>query len=230
MIGDIFKENRKKSGVDLKEAAQTLRIRHEYLKALEEDAFERLPADVYTKGYIREYAKFLGIDPEPILREYEEKKNPAKQPASKKEAPPDIPPAKKGFNYLPALLIISVIFFFIANVYVYYRRSLVLKHGGEYSRSSSMPEAGKNNPSSAVISGKEYILELTAGERTWLRIESDNAEPEEVMMEPGESIEWEAKDGFDIKIGNAGGVRAVLNGKDMGNLGKSGQVIKIRLP
>lgn len=233
-IGETLRENREKSGIDIEEASRALKIRCEYLKALEKDSFDGMRADVYTRGYIREYAKFLGINPEPLISEYTEKMNAGKQqpdlPGLNKEALPASPPAKKSFNYLPVLLIVSVIFFFIASVYVYYRRSLVLKGEGEYIRApSSMPDGG-NNPSLPAASDKGYTLELTARERTWLRIEPGDGEPEEVMMEPGESMEWEARGGFEIKVGNAGGVSAVLNGKDIGLLGKRGQVIKIRLP
>ena len=49
-------------------------------------------------------------------------------------------------------------------------------------------------------------------------------------MRPGDSKKWSSQKGFDLKIGNAGGVKLVLNGKDLGAPGAKGQVLKLRLP
>lgn len=221
LIGNIFKEHREKLGLDLKEVAQTLKIRHEYLKALEGDSFGKLPADVYTRGYIREYAKFLGIDPEPLLKAYVKQRAPTDQ---NKDVQPKSPQPKKGFNHPLTLLIVSILVIFTASLLAYYKRTS--QGEGENSK-TSYPD---KNASSPATPDKKYSLRITAVERTWLRIELTGKKPEEVLLEPGDSKEWTSKDGFDIKIGNAGGVNAILDGKDMGKLGKRGQVLKIRLP
>lgn len=235
MVGELFKENREKQGLDLKDVAVTLRIRYEYLKALEENLFEKLPADVYTKGYIREYARFLGLDPEQLINDYIERINPPRRQTGhdslNEKGVPETPPAKNSFFiYAPILLIVSVIFLFFANLYVQYQRALIIENQGKYvSEPSVMADAQKGVPPEQNAASV-YKLELTATEKTWLRIESGDAEPDEVLMEPGDSIEWESKEGFNLKLGNAGGVRAALNGKDIGILGERGKVIKIRLP
>ena len=71
--GEILKKKREELGYNLKEIAKTLKIRSDYLKAIEEGTFEKLPVEVYTKGYIREYAKFLKTDPEIVIKAYIEK-------------------------------------------------------------------------------------------------------------------------------------------------------------
>ena len=75
-------------GYNLKEIAKTLRIRSDYLKAIEEGTFEKLPVEVYTKGYIREYAKFLKTDPEIVIKAYIEKISP---PVIEKQPDPHYP-------------------------------------------------------------------------------------------------------------------------------------------
>ena len=73
MPGEILKKSVKNWGITSKEIAETLRIRSDYLKAIEEGTFEKLPVEVYTKGYIREYAKFLKTDPEIVIKAYIER-------------------------------------------------------------------------------------------------------------------------------------------------------------
>jgi transcriptional regulator with XRE-family HTH domain len=61
-ICDLLKETRQASGLSLEDVAQKTYIKLPYLQALEAGLFEQLPAPVYTYGYIRQYAKLLGLD------------------------------------------------------------------------------------------------------------------------------------------------------------------------
>lgn len=70
-IGERLKEARLKKGLSLKEVEAELRIRKTYLEALENDNFSVMPAEAYTRAFLRTYAEFLGLDPKEILREYE---------------------------------------------------------------------------------------------------------------------------------------------------------------
>ncbi len=70
-MSTFLKERRNELGKELKEIAEVTRIKCAYLKSIEEDEFEKLPVEVYTKGYIREYAQFLGIPPDIALEPYE---------------------------------------------------------------------------------------------------------------------------------------------------------------
>ena len=77
---------------------------------------------------------------------------------------------------------------------------------------------------------KNRLLWLfSATEETWIRIQADDKEPFQVLLKPGEKISYKAAR-FNMDIGNAGGVRIQFNGKNIENLGKSGQVIHLRLP
>ncbi|HDR15079.1 MAG TPA: helix-turn-helix domain-containing protein [Desulfobacteraceae bacterium] len=74
------------------------------------------------------------------------------------------------------------------------------------------------------------ILKAAVKERTWMRISIDGGEPREYIFSPGREPEWEARGMFDLLIGNAGGLALELNGKEIGPLGASGQVVRVRLP
>ncbi|MBZ0157458.1 MAG: DUF4115 domain-containing protein [Alphaproteobacteria bacterium] len=70
-MNNILKKRREELGKNIDEIADVTRIKRSYLRAIEEDDFEKLPVEVYTKGYIREYAEFLEIPAEQAFEPYE---------------------------------------------------------------------------------------------------------------------------------------------------------------
>jgi cytoskeleton protein RodZ len=82
---------------------------------------------------------------------------------------------------------------------------------------------------SAPIDEESGLLIIKSTEETWLRIKVDQKPSFQVLLRPGEMIEREGA-GFDIDIGNASGIKMQYKGKVIENLGKSGQVIHLRLP
>jgi cytoskeleton protein RodZ len=66
--GAVLAAKRGERGLTIRNAAAATRIRPDYLAALEADDLERLPGPVYVKGYLRTYARYLGIDPEPLVQ------------------------------------------------------------------------------------------------------------------------------------------------------------------
>ena len=69
-LGDLLRKTREEKGLSLVQAEEATRIRHAYLQALEEEAFDRLPAAVYVKGFLKNYALFLGLDASTTLELY----------------------------------------------------------------------------------------------------------------------------------------------------------------
>src|SRR5512137_2736413 len=61
---------RERKGVDLTRAERDTKIRARYLSALERGDYRELPGAVYTKGFLRNYAIYLGLDPEDVLRQW----------------------------------------------------------------------------------------------------------------------------------------------------------------
>ena len=70
-MAKLLIHKRSETGLPLSEITRITRIKESYLKAIEEEEFPKLPIEVYTRGYIREYAKFLGVLPEEALVPYE---------------------------------------------------------------------------------------------------------------------------------------------------------------
>jgi len=69
-------------------------------------------------------------------------------------------------------------------------------------------------------------LAIEALELTWVVVQVDSGSPEEALMRPGERVQWKASDRFTLTLGNAGGVRVELNGKEQGPFGNSGKVAR----
>jgi len=77
---------------------------------------------------------------------------------------------------------------------------------------------------------EEMVLDITATERTWLRVTIDNDKIREVTIDPQNKITLKAQKQFELFIGNAGGIELELDGKAVDVPGGSGKVAKMRLP
>lgn len=75
-----------------------------------------------------------------------------------------------------------------------------------------------------------HRLTITAKELTWLKIGQDGGESSEILLRPGEKLDKEAREGFVVVVGNAGGVDVVFDGTSLGTLGSHGQVVSLNLP
>src|SRR5712692_5536215 len=69
-IGNSLREARVRQGLDFPEIEQGTKIRGKYLRALEDEQFELLPAQTYVKGFLRSYAEYLGLDGQLYVDEY----------------------------------------------------------------------------------------------------------------------------------------------------------------
>jgi hypothetical protein len=70
-LGTSLREARTRQGLDLPQAELATKIRAKYLRALEEEQFDALPAETYVKGFLRAYADFLGLDGQLYVDEYD---------------------------------------------------------------------------------------------------------------------------------------------------------------
>ncbi len=72
-------------------------------------------------------------------------------------------------------------------------------------------------------------LKLTALEDTWIEIQIDKTPAREIFLRPGEVISRRGQENIEMKVGNAGGLKILHNGKDLGRLGKSGKVVYLSI-
>ncbi|MFA6160021.1 MAG: RodZ domain-containing protein [Parcubacteria group bacterium] len=110
-LGEKLKKLRSDKRTSIAEASRFTKIQPAYLEYLEEGVWDKLPADVYVKGFLRSYADFLGVDEKILIRIYERekevranlKKN--RKEDLQKEKPINISP----FIFTPKKILISAI-------------------------------------------------------------------------------------------------------------------------
>jgi cytoskeletal protein RodZ len=246
-----LKQRREELGHTIESVAQATKIKSSYLRAIEEADFGKLPINVYTKGYMRQYAQFLGLRPEGIVEAYE-----AYLTASKAR-PEDVPlrrerPAEEQSKVVHrsaslhlskrALLVVTIL---IALMGVY----LALPHRREVPRPAEPPK--REVPVPAVVTDQppatppqevlvpdtpeprqtaRHALQIVATDVVWLQVIIDGGEKREMILQPGEKVKYEAHDSLVLKVGNAGGVLLKYNEKDLEHLGNKGEVVRLSFP
>src|SRR5947209_10387867 len=105
-IGASLREAREKRGLTSEDVQEALRIRARYLTALEEERWELLPGDAYTKGFLRTYAEFLGLNGTLYIDEYNERiANHVEEPL----VPESLAPVERGKSRILFRTMVGVI-------------------------------------------------------------------------------------------------------------------------
>jgi cytoskeletal protein RodZ len=95
-VGETLQLARERKGVDLYRAERDTKIRLRYLQALEDSDWEELPAPVYTKGFLRNYAIYLGLEPDEILDRWRDEMESLRTATRVAVAPPPMPLVEPG--------------------------------------------------------------------------------------------------------------------------------------
>jgi cytoskeleton protein RodZ len=107
-FGDKLRREREMRGVTLAEMSESTKISKRWLQALEEEQFEVLPGGVFNRGFVRSYARFLGINEEQAVADYVAASN--EQQPSENKFPLEVhekegtPPLNPKRSFLPILL------------------------------------------------------------------------------------------------------------------------------
>jgi cytoskeletal protein RodZ len=113
-IGRYLKTEREVRQISLEELAQTTRIPLRHLASLEEDRLEGLPGDVFVRGFLKSYAKAVGLTIDEVLRRYEHQSRSLSLPPTEPSAAPITgiagPERGRRFGLAIALVIILILF------------------------------------------------------------------------------------------------------------------------
>src|SRR5579859_29818 len=82
-FGDRLRREREMRGITLDEITESTKISRRHLEALERDHFDQLPGGVFNKGFVRAYARFLGIDEDQAVADYSLASNEQPEPEDK---------------------------------------------------------------------------------------------------------------------------------------------------
>lgn len=123
-IGEIFKKTRLSKKLSLIEVEKVTKIRQKYISALEENKFDKLPPPTFTKGFIKNYSDFLGLDAKQLLllyrREFDEKKETALLPNGVSK-PLNFPVIRITSNSVLTFLFLGFIGLFFVYLFSQYR-------------------------------------------------------------------------------------------------------------
>ncbi len=100
---------RERKGVDLYRAERDTKIRARYLAALERGDYRELPGPVYTKGFLRNYALYLGLEPEEILSQWRRERGDMGPPQPVISVPRPITTPRRGLTFSPGVIVAALL-------------------------------------------------------------------------------------------------------------------------
>jgi len=111
--GNFLKREREARSIPLEDISNFTKIKECYLKAIEEDRYEFLPHTLYVKGYLKGYAKYLSLNPNDIILQYENFLKSLIPPELVELPQPVHPPRKSVRPWFILSLILAVILFVV---------------------------------------------------------------------------------------------------------------------
>jgi cytoskeleton protein RodZ len=240
-LGMRLRELREAKGVSLDDIARSTRVGRPHLEALETDTWGELPAPVFVKGFIRAYCEFLDVPPNEALELYREASGEPVKP-ERVQSGVHRPPSR-----LAGPLMISLVLFVALGVSLFALR-IGLKSSPRPAPAVSGPERGDAGSAASsapvpvttvpVVPGQPapvpadeprpagQRLLIRAVEPTWIRVQVDEGQVAEELLQAGAVREWTAARRFVLTVGNAGGLEVDLNGRRIPALGARGAVIQ----
>jgi len=221
--------------VEIEDAARETRIAKRFLEALETNApLDTYPAPVYARAFLREYATFLGVDPEPLVATFH-----GAEPLEEVHLTPvkEAVPAQARW---PARLLLGLSICLLSGLAVLGvlagRDSI--RHIPTIGTSPNRPVAeGSPSPSpgSTTVATQPpavptrmagIAVALSMSDRCWVQAVADGASAYTGMLMPGESKTFRANHELQLTLGNAGGARIAVDGAHIAS-GSTGQVIHL---
>jgi cytoskeleton protein RodZ len=234
-LGDRFRAAREARGLSLSEVSEEIRIRSVYLAAIEEENWKAIGAAVYARGFLRTYARFLGLDPEEVVGAFNRSVRPSEEPPS--EPLPRRTDRSSQRGSLMVWIAASVAVVLVA--YVFYNALTLRRQPAPVAMESATPSSLPSISGSPAVGGTRAVsptptasgsspggvstLALVLSAPSWLRVTVDGNVSIEGTFPAGTAKTFHGKNAL-VRIGNAGGVEIYVDGKDVGKLGKSGDV------
>lgn len=252
-FGEQLKREREMRGVSIEEISAATRISTRFLEALEKDQWEKLPGGVFNRGFIRSVARFLGLDGDSLVADYELERKAANPEAAIALAEP----AEIPRNWRPAAAALALIAAFVAGGWFAYQRyALEISshiHGhvsaadppGSVMAAPGDPlpaemNAAPDPPGSASsvlvkaqvpasVADAPLELKIQAGKAADVKVVADGKIIFEGRMSADESQQFTARDSFDVTSSESSALLLELNGQTLPPLGKPGESGRVAL-
>ena len=249
-FGQTLRDARDDLGVSLADAERETRINRRYLEALETEDVSRMPAAVYTRGFIRTYSQYLGLNPEEMLDLY----GPQQVIEDRVEIRP-IPAeisTPRSVPFRPAVGLAGLIVASLLAVYLWGQYTSFLENVEQIDQAPTTraptPVVGARSPSPSPIPAspgpalagaspspvvpsvaqapeRGLIVDAKVVDRTWMEVWVDGRSVMADTVQAGYARSFTAEQQVRMRVGNAAGVQVVVNGQTQGPLGVRGQAV-----
>jgi transcriptional regulator with XRE-family HTH domain len=233
-FGRYLQAIRLEKGISLEQVAAQTRISILTLKAIEHEEFNRLPAEVFLKGFLRAFAGSVGAEGDEAVRRYAAHRALVHKTEGVGSEPQRDRSASAG--RLAALLALLAILVAGSISGWHYATRTPIEAPPTVAFTATEPvgiapgtgfQPGAPAPAAAAA---ELKLVITAQESTWVKVVTDQGTPREHTLRAGQQVKLEARSHFNLLIGNAGAVKLSLNNTPVAVPGKRGEPVNLHLP
>ncbi|HEV8238254.1 MAG TPA: RodZ domain-containing protein [Thermoanaerobaculia bacterium] len=245
-FGSWLRQQREIRNITLREISDNTKIGLRYLEALEEDRFEVLPAPIFAKGFLREYAKYVGLDPDEVVNFYltAEQRHRAERGEDVSGVMPlpsggVVPPARGlPIGWILVAAGILALLLVVAGVVWAVRRARAERaqetptEQAEATPASMVPIAPAPAPppvappAAAANPNAPLVVTLSFTAECWVEAVVDRAQHVSELRVQGESMRIPAREQVVLTLGNAGAVRGEVNGRPLTLGSAPGQVVR----
>jgi cytoskeletal protein RodZ len=223
-IGQRLRAAREARGLSVAAVSSQTRIRAAYLQALEDEQFDRLPGGVYARGYLRAYARALGLDPDELLATSPHLfSGPAPPLVGPVQADVPIRPARRPSPLRRVVLTVLVIVTATAGVlgYIGYQQlrqfqapvPLPDDQRAEPASPPPAPAPAPPPPPATVPPPRGPVVEVVGTGVSWLRVVADGEQVFAGFVRAGDRRVWAAQRTLTVRVGNAPAVTVLLHGR-----------------
>jgi cytoskeletal protein RodZ len=236
-IGELLRRRRVDRKLTLDEISRATKISTKFLQAIEAENLESLPGLIFMRNFVRQYASFMEMDPEPLLAmlpRFDLESAPMPQPPNR--------PRKRFGDRRWSSAFASVAWTLLASgaavgAYMHFNRSLhpftTVEAAATRQPSEALPERSTAVPApqSSLQANPEHPVQVVvaAREESWVQATADGKSVFAGTLKAGETRSIAADDRVSVKTGNAGGIEISLNGRPLDPLGPSGQIRSVTL-
>jgi cytoskeletal protein RodZ len=240
-IGQTLASAREKAGLTVEQVAAATRIRRTLVMDIERDDFASSGGDFYARGHIRTIAQKVGIDPAPLLAEFDAARPEAAPPRATDvfESETAARPERRGPNWSAAMALAVAVVLVYGVVQVVTRDSPTSTDGlsgpGGGATTTSAPATTSSSPTptgdgSAVAQAPRTKVTVVVRARDTSWVQATTASGEELFqgLLEDETRTFTDRQRIKLVIGNAGAVTLTVNGTPIGSPGRPGQVARVQ--
>jgi cytoskeleton protein RodZ len=242
-FGEELRRERQIRGISLEEISSATKISVRLLSALERGDVKHLPAPAFTRGFIRAYSTHLGIDADEKVNAYlaDLTGEPHDSVAPKRAQPRSRFWRGRRGNAGLMVAFVAGVLLVLGFMWNPQRRErerptakivppraipVAFKNVAISNEPTPLVQAAPLASAAKVGSVAPISLKLEFEEDSWAKIDADGATVLNGVVHRGEIRSLEAKAGFRVTLGNAGGVRVSVDGQALDRLGASGEVVR----